>query len=553
MNCKPLTDKATAPGFVQAFREFDLLRFILNIRHDLRETHGFDLDKNSDRYLGWVLQAGLGEYRALMENIPSIQALIARCGANPYGVTPLQFLTWRQRPDVQAAFSLPAQRHDFLIWFYRHGLQEHFLWDFMTPDERAPIEQLPEAQKKSAMSAIRRLAYAPVSAPPAPLPFGVNVIGYAFGQLGIGEDGRMSARALHAAGVPIAMVDFPPGDDIPQNDLSMAAHVVEAGSYAFNLFCLTAEENGRFYAAKGGSQFSGRYNIGYWPWELSQWPDDWKILLDLVDEVWVSTRHTYDAIRPVCDKPLFIMPLAVDLGEITAFTSRTAARLHFGLPEKATLFCFAFDLNSSVDRKNPQACVDAFLAAFPIGQFSADDVGLIIKVHKPRQHNNAWERLKSLSAQDPRIHIVETTLSRPDLLALYQACDCFVSLHRAEGYGRGLAEAMQLGLHVICTGYSGNVDFCNPPFADLVNYTLVPLTADQYPHGEGQVWAEPDIEHAASLMRAFVLEGHTPPKQQDWPQFSIKTLGEIYKKRLLEISALPHSKVIMDEFRTFSS
>jgi glycosyltransferase involved in cell wall biosynthesis len=522
----------------QAISEFNLLRFILVIRHDLREKHGFDLESNLNRYLGWVLQAGLGEYRALAENIPLIQALIARGGGNSVGLTPLQYLTWLQRPDVQGTFPLPEKRHDFLIWFYSHGPREHFLWDFMTTNERAPIEQLPEVQKARLISMVRRLAHtAPIPVPSAPLPFGVNVVGYAFGQLGIGEDGRMAARALLAAKVPCAMLDFPPGDDIQKNDRSMAAHVVEVANFSFNLFCLTAEENGRFYAEKGGSQFLGRYNIGYWPWELSQWPKDWGTILNLVDEVWVSTQHTYDALSPVCDKPLFLMPLAVDLGEITAFPTRHTARLHFGLPETAKLFCFAFDLNSSVDRKNPQACVDAFLAAFPTDQFSVDDVSLVIKVHKPKQHNAAWERLKLLAAQDSRIHIIEATLTRPDLLALYQACDCFISLHRAEGYGRGLAEAMQLGLHIICTGYSGNVDFCKPPFADLVNYTLVPLTAQQYPHSTGQVWAEPDVSHAASLMRAFVLDGHTPPSQQDWPQFSVNTLGEVYKKRLLEIWA----------------
>lgn len=276
----------------------------------------------------------------------------------------------------------------------------------------------------------------------------------------------------------------------------------------------------------------GRYNIGYWPWELSRWPKDWEMLLNLVDEVWVSTQHTYDALLPVCDKPLLLMPMAVELGPVTKFASRLKARQAFKLPAAAKLFCFAFDLNSSMDRKNPQACVDAFLAAFPKDDFSAQEVGLVIKAHKPAKRNRAWEKLKKLAAEDGRFHIIETTLSRPDLLALYAACDCFISLHRAEGFGRGLAEALQLGLHVICSAYSGNVDFCRPPHADLVDYRLIKVKKGQYPHHEGQVWAEPSVEHAAELMRNFVLNAKATESRQNWPQFSPLVVGERYRQRL---------------------
>lgn len=86
------------------------------------------------------------------------------------------------------------------------------------------------------------------------------------------------------------------------------------------------------------------------------------------------------------------------------------------------------------------------MQAFPIDEFSKDQVGLVIRVHRPTQHNASWKKLKALATVDKHIHIIEETLSRPDLLALYQTCDCFVSLHRAEGFGRGIAEALQLGL-----------------------------------------------------------------------------------------------------------
>jgi glycosyltransferase involved in cell wall biosynthesis len=295
---------------------------------------------------------------------------------------------------------------------------------------------------------------------------------------------------------------------------------------------MTAEEHGRYYAECGRSQFLDRYNIGYWPWELSRWPKSWEMMLNLVDEIWVSTQHTFDALAPVCSKPLFVMPMVVELGAVTRFASRKKAREYFGLPDKAKLFCFAFDLKSHVHRKNPQACIDAFLEAFPNGQFSANEVGLVIKANKPGKHHPAWEKLKKLVAEDERIHIIEGTFPRPDLLALYQACDCFVSLHRAEGFGRGLAEALQLGLHVITTGYSGNTDFCKPPHADLVHYRLIKLRKGQYPHGEGQVWADPDISHASGLMRCFALTKRTKRDKLAWPEFSASAVGQRYQARL---------------------
>jgi glycosyltransferase involved in cell wall biosynthesis len=378
--------------------------------------------------------------------------------------------------------------------------------------------------------------------------FGVNVIGYAFGQLGIGEDARMAARSLLAAQVPFNMVSFAPGADTGQNDRSMHQFVVEHGEFAINLFCLTAEETGRYYAERGSSQFTNRYNIGYWPWELGAWPDAWHMLFELVDEVWVSSQHTFDALVPVCEKPLYLMPMAVDLGPVTQFKLQRQARAYFGLPAQAKLFCFSFDLNSYIDRKNPQACIEAFLMAFDHDKYSDALVGLVIKVHAPKQPNEAWDELKALAKNDSRVHIIEQTLDRPDLLALYQTCDCFVSLHRAEGFGRGLAEALQLGLRVICTGYSGNLDFCHEPAAELVDYCLVKVGQAQYPHAKGQYWAEPSIEHAAQLMqKVFVLPKRVlkpvPAAKQtaeSFAEFSPAVVGKLYKQRLKEIYATRH-------------
>lgn len=525
---------------------------ILELRSDLRDKFGFGLSAHQEAFTAWLVTSGALEYVALTEDAAFRQGLVLTLNVGE--LTSLQRWVWLGRPDVRAAFNLPTQLPEFLQWFYTHGVTEHALWQWLTPAERARAlsQPAPWAEQMAVLAA----AYADTLRPAPTVqqrPWGVNLVGYAFGQLGIGEDVRMAARALLAADVPINMLNFPPGADIGQNDKSMAAHVSDEGLFAFNVFCLTALENGRVYAERGRKQFAGRYNIGYWPWELSQWPAQWRMLMDLVDEVWVSTQHTLDALAPVVAAmpqpvPVRLMPMAVELGPVAhAGHSRQAVRKHFGLPKRARLFCFSFDLNSSIHRKNPQAAVDAFLMAFPAAEWGVEQVGLVIKAHRPKRRHAAWERLKTLAAHDARIHIVEETLARPELLALYQACDCFVSLHRAEGFGRGIAEALQLGLHVITTGYSGNVDFCQlPQFAqqvDLVRYRLVKVKEGQYPYAQGQVWANADVRHAASLMSAFLERFGAGPQRgpihpappAGWPEFSAAQVGHLYRERLEQV------------------
>ncbi len=502
-----------------------LVSLIERLRPDLCKK--FPRNKQGERigFDAWLVTCGTKEYQALQEDADFLAHLNVVNAKN--GLTMLQTLVYEARPDVQTVYPLTEGVEPIIGWFERHGIEEHNLWSLLSSAEQTRLltiepwlSRYGHYQKSKTLHCSER-------------PFGVNLIGYVFGQLGIGEDLRMAARAMLAANIPFTLIDFPPGKDIPQNDRSMAEFVSSEGEYAINIFCMTALEYGRFYAERGKKQLEGRYNIGYFPWELSRCPDEWVDLVQHVDEIWASTQHTYDAFAPVSTKPISIMPMAVELGEIRNFGTQEQARQHFGLPAKAKLFCFSFDLNSSIHRKNPQACVDAFLQAFPLDKYSKNEVGLVIKIHPPAKRHLAWEKLKQIAANDGRIHIIQETLLRPDLLALYQCCDCFLSLHRAEGFGRGIAEAMQLGLHIITTGYSGNVDFCHAPYADLVDYKLVKIKKGQYPFGDNQVWAEVDINHAAELMRVFFDNpNYDVIKPDNWIQFAARDVGLRYKTKL---------------------
>ena len=169
---------------------------------------------------------------------------------------------------------------------------------------------------------------------------------------------------------------------------------------------------------------------------------------------------------------------------------------------------------------------------------------LLVKTFPPTHSNAEWERLKRIAAFDPRIHILETRLERFELSALYGSCDVLLSLHRAEGFGRVLAEALQLGLDVIATDWSGSTDFMDGPLAHPVPYKLVPVHPDQYPHWTGQYWAEPNLRVAADLLRQVVhrriRDGYPPLRvaHNYRERFSAKSCGLLYKQRLNELGLL---------------
>lgn len=212
-----------------------------------------------------------------------------------------------------------------------------------------------------------------------------------------------------------------------------------------------------------------------------------------MDEVWVSSRFAYEAIAPVTRKPVHLMPMAVDVPP----PEPRLRRGDFGLPDDKFIFYFSFDFRSYTSRKNPLAAVAAFRRAFP-GRSAAACLLLktIGSTWKPDDRDLLFETVRG----DPRIVVIDRELARPRAIALMALSDCFVSLHRSEGFGRGPAEAMLLGKPVIATNYSGTRDFATPETALLVDYQLVPVGAAEYPGATGQVWAEIDLAHAASAM-----------------------------------------------------
>ena len=163
-------------------------------------------------------------------------------------------------------------------------------------------------------------------------------------------------------------------------------------------------------------------------------------------------------------------------------------------------------------------------------------MALVIKTFPPQGGHPEWHWLQQRTAEDPRIHLVVASLERDELLALYGCCDVFVSLHRSEGFGRNLAEALQLGLHVIASDVGGNTDFCTGPLAHPVPCREVPIPVGAYPCADGHVWGEPDLDHAAALMRQLAAKGVVSPNpllaQEYRERFSCAAAGARYRARL---------------------
>jgi glycosyltransferase involved in cell wall biosynthesis len=322
---------------------------------------------------------------------------------------------------------------------------------------------------------------------------GANLLGYARGEFGLGESLRAYAHSLEHAQYPFTIFNFDVGTASSQRDHSMDVHIADTLRYAANIFFINADQMPIACKVLGKQTFAGHYNIGLWLWELKIFPRDWRCAFELVDEVWAPTTFVRDAIGAATGKPVLRMPLAVEPQAPVGMD-----RACFGLPQDEFVFLFSFDFNGFASRKNPEAVIAAFRLAFGGG---AHKVRLLLKSSSGQRFHERLEALQHDIADDPRIELRDGFLSREEMSGLQNAADCFVSLHRAEGFGLGLAECMYFGKPVIATGYSGNMDFMDHANSLPVDYRMIPLRDGDYPYWQGQHWADPDVAHAARLMR----------------------------------------------------
>lgn len=334
-----------------------------------------------------------------------------------------------------------------------------------------------------------------------PLRPGVLLLGYTDAQLGLGQSARGLARAMEAAGIPFAIQPIGLGVEGRRGEPFMPERIDETSAYAVNILEVTAEELPRVIEHVGPARLAGTTILRPY-WELARVPDAWRGNLAAVDEIWAPSGFVANAFRTGFEGPITVVPPCVSVPDVPDADATAAARRHFGLDEGRFYFFFSFDYYSFPARKNPMGVVRAFRRAFA---GDAARVGLIVKSAGAPEHFPEIKRaLRQEAEQDGRIGIIDEQLSAADMQALAAAASCYVSLHRSEGFGLGMAEAMLLAKPVIATAYSGCAEFVREDTAFPVPYRLVPVAAGEYVHAEGQVWAEPDLDGAAAAMRRVV-------------------------------------------------
>jgi glycosyltransferase involved in cell wall biosynthesis len=431
---------------------------------------------------------------------------------------------WELRPDLQARFDLRHHegRAALLAWFLSEGRN-----GFEVEDPRASMKSAVPLENRGA--ALGREA---IVGHEQPVKRDLCLVGYAGLVSGRVEDLHMSALALRRQGRSWAMLDRLSGQITTESGQTAFAFAESPRVSLVHLNADTAFFEYLFMRERG---IERSYTIGCWAWELAKFPAEWASSFAFVDEVWTASRFAYEAIAPVTRKPVLLMPPAVALPAAEPGLKRA----DFGLPDDKFVFYFGFDFRSYAARKNPLAAVEAFRRAFPE---RCAPVFLLLKTIGSDWKRNDRDNLLAAISSDPRVLLVDREFTRPRAVALLALTDCFLSLHRCEGFGRGPAEAMLLGKPVITTAYSGTADFTTPETALLIDYELVPVGEGEYPGASGQVWAEPDIEQAAWAMCRVAGDGAFARRLASAGQSRIRelydpmTVGWQYVERLEAIA-----------------
>ncbi|MFO0936681.1 MAG: glycosyltransferase family 4 protein [Gemmataceae bacterium] len=321
---------------------------------------------------------------------------------------------------------------------------------------------------------------------------GVNVLAHFRYASGLQEAAFGIVNAIKRAGLPLAKRDLPVTYDCDWSDHECYYDLEQFDTTIYVAAANTFPEV--WYPRAGLYARPGVRRIAVWYWELEDVPAEWHEQLRWADEVWAPTNFIADAFRKCVQCPVRTILPGI---ERPRFTPKSRSEL--GLPEGKFLFLFSFDMGSVMVRKNPLALIRAFRNAFR----PEDNVHLVIKVSRGEFVPEDLAVLQA-AANAPGIQLINRVMPRNDVLALLNLADCYVSPHRSEGLGLGLAESMLLGKPAIATGYSGNLDFMTNETSYLIDYSMVPVEPSRSifnPYPAGARWAEPNSDHLTKLLR----------------------------------------------------
>lgn len=347
---------------------------------------------------------------------------------------------------------------------------------------------LPRGARRAAMTRVAAMLAVPPGPPPAHSD-GAVIAGDIEGRNGIAESGRILARALEARGLlrgtmPLGLPSVAPAFTGTLAPGAAVIAVVNGPVLPVGLARLKPRDILR-----------GRRVIGVWAWELSKVPGEWAVGARFVHEIWAPSRFAAAAFEAVAPGRVRVVPFPLACEMPLAVTGNRAS---FGLPTDCFIVLSAFNLASSCARKNPFGTIAAFRAAFG----NSPDALLVLKLTGITHFQEDLAAIRAAVGGAANIRVMTETLSEPELRGLIAASDVVLSLHRSEGFGLIPATAALLGVPVVATGYSGNLDFMAPESSALVRYRLVPAQDERGVYAlPGAEWAEPEVEDAADWLR----------------------------------------------------
>ncbi|MFT8367861.1 MAG: glycosyltransferase [Acetobacter papayae] len=507
-----------AQGFEPLFADYAAI--IHMVRADIAQAFDLTQPDGLRGLIDWYLQFAIQGYPRLADPLGAgPRAALGRPMPGSHAALDIPAIGWlfalsraAGDPVVQGADDAPAQE----AWWNRAGKAKY---------RTIPADVLVPVGEKSALAPQGGAASAEAESDLA-----ISLVGYPRGEFGLGEDIRLLRASMQSVEINPTVVRAPwtiiarQGADEPSIEAALAEFGTDVMFYVMPAF-----DTATLLAKVGVRAFSARRRIGFWQWELEHFPEPAKVAMELVDEIWCHSEHSARAFREATDKPVIKVPLPVAVPEVCSVD-----RAEFDLPDDGFVVFTSFDGASSISRKNPLGAILAFQRAFPAHEHP--QARLVIKAMNTLP-DSLWHECLRKAVIDPRILIRNEVMDRARYYELLKACDAVISLHRAEGFGRLMAEAMGLGIPVIATAYSGNMDFMTEENSWLVGGDMVPVFAGDYAFYSGQRWMEPDIAIAARALRecadnSVMRDAKVAAARKTIAQYSPSRCGEVYKTLL---------------------
>lgn len=378
-------------------------------------------------------------------------------------------------------------------------------------------------------------------------PAGINLIGDIKAETGLGQSMRILAEILEKAAVPFCIIQVDSPGGLEQSDSRWEHRIAGQAVYSINLLHINPNVWAEIYGALPQELLDGRYQIGYWLWELEDFPKEWAPCIETVDEIWAPSEFICASIRKETEKPVIRVPYI-----IRAEKEEHYGRNHFHLPEKQFLYLVMYDFKSISERKNPAGAISAYKQAFPTENKEA---GLVVKVNHLKG-GRELQKLKEELRDYENVYFLTENMSRAEVESLIAVSDVLISLHRSEGFGLPMAEAMALGTPVICTNWSATAEFMDKTCACLVKYRLITLQKRIGPYPGGSRWADADAAQAAEYIRllyeqkARYIEIRENAQRKIHEYLSFEKVRDVIGERMNYISGVPaagHTEESRDE------